>query len=505
VNYNRFGDDNDVLVFYGGNDGLFRAVKGGQNSSDGFEKWAFIPTEFFSKFKRLRDNLPAISPANPKPYFADGSVGLFQFDANNDGRLVAADGDKVYLYITMRRGGRFIYALDVSDPDQPKFLWKRDNTSPGYTELGQTWSEPKVRTIRASTNPVLIFGAGYDAAVEDLDPIPSYTTNTMGRGIFVVDGTNGNVLWQAGPVAPGAPSPGEVFLAVPTMTFAIPSDVSPIDRNSDGFTDRVYVGDTGGNIWRADINDPSPANWTVNKLASVGFAASGTVGSRRKFLQQLDVVFTNDANGPFDAVLVGSGDREHPFNGFGDTANPLINAVTNRYYMLKDRNIGLTFSGATITEADLFDTTNNLIQQGTGAQIATASAALLAAKGYFITLLTGEKVISSSVTLGNAVFFNTNQPVPPAPGVCGGNLGVAREYTINLLTGGAVIPYDVSAGLSAASRYLTHAGGGYPPSPVGAIVQIGGRMHLVVISGASVLQPPASPIGARIRTFWNRK
>lgn len=63
-----------VVIFYGANDGLFRAVKGGQNPTDGFEKWAFVPTEIFSKFKRLRDNLPAISPSNPKPYFADGAV-----------------------------------------------------------------------------------------------------------------------------------------------------------------------------------------------------------------------------------------------------------------------------------------------------------------------------------------------------------------------------------------------------------------------------------------------
>ena len=505
VNFNRYGDNNDVVIFYGANDGLFRAVKGGQNPSDGFEKWAFVPTEFFSRFKRLRDNLPAISPSNPRPYFADGAVGVYRLDVNNDGKLVAADGDKVYLYISMRRGGKFIYALDVTDPDQPKFMWKRDNTSPGYGELGQSWSEPKVRTIRASANPVLIFGAGYDAAVEDQDPVASGTTNSMGRGIFVVDGITGNVLWQAGPVAPSTLSPGEVFQTVTAMTFAIPSDVSILDRNSDGYADRLYVGDTGGNVWRADINDVSPANWTVNKLAALGFAASGTVGSRRKFLYPPDVVLSSDANGRYDAVLLGSGDREHPFNGYGDTANPLINAVTNRYYMIKDRNTGFTYSGATITEADVFDTTDNLIQQGSAAQITAATAALTAARGWSITLLTGEKVISSAVTLGSATFFNTNQPTAPAPGVCGGNLGIARQYAVNFQTGGAIIPYNTSAGLTAASRYLPNPGGGYPPSPVGAIVQIGGKMQQIVISGTSVLQPPASPIGARIRTFWNRK
>jgi type IV pilus assembly protein PilY1 len=505
VNYNRVtGSNNDVVIFYGANDGLFRAVKGGQGASDGFEKWAFVPTEFFSKFKRLRDNLPAISPANPKPYFADGSVGVFQLDVNNDGKLVAADGDKVFLYITMRRGGRFIYAIDVSDPDTPKFMWKRDNTSAGYAELGQTWSEPKVRKIRASANPVLIFGAGYDPAVEDQDPIPTGTTNTMGRGIFVVDGITGNVLWQAGPVAPAT-------LVVPEMTFDIPSDIAVLDRNSDGFADRLYVGDTGGNVWRADIDDPVVTNWRVNKLASLGFAAAPTVDNRRKFLFSPDVVFASDGNGPYDAVTIGSGDREHPFNGFGDTAHPLTAAVTNRFYMIKDRTVAIpspvasfTFP-ATVTEADLFDTTSDAIQAGTGAEIDAAKAALLAAKGWFITLLTGEKVIGSSVTLGNATFFNTNQPVLPDVGSCVPNLGKAREYRVDFQNGGTIAPPNTVLALTAANRFQENKAGGYIPSPVGAIVQIGGQMQAVVISGASVLPPPSSPIGARIRTFWNQK
>jgi type IV pilus assembly protein PilY1 len=405
----------------------------------------------------------------------------------------------------MRRGGRFIYAIDVTDPDQPKFMWRRDNLSAGYAQLGQTWSEPKVRKIRASSNPVLIFGGGYDPAVEDQDPVPAGTVDTMGRGIFVVDGITGNVLWQAGPVAPATLSSGETFRTVSGMTYAIPSDVAILDRNSDGYADRLYVGDTGGNVWRADINDSSPGNWTVNKLASLGFAANSATQGRRKVLFPPDVVFSNDANGPYDSVLIGSGDREYPFNGYGDVAHPLVNAVTNRFYMLKDRSVGLTYSGTTATESDLFDTSDNAIQEGTAAQVTSATTALTAAKGWFITLGSGEKVVSGVVTLGSATFFNTNQPSPPAPGVCGGNLGLAREYTVNLETGGAVIPYNTAAGLTSASRYTMHAGGGYPPSPVGVIVMMGGRMYQAVISGTSVLQPPATPIGARIRTFWNQK
>lgn len=102
VNYNRDGTNNDVMVYYGANDGIFHAVKGGQGGSDGQEKWGFVAEEFFGQFKRLREQNPLICSndpdstnacitepgSKPKPYFFDGSVGVYQKDANNDGRYI---------------------------------------------------------------------------------------------------------------------------------------------------------------------------------------------------------------------------------------------------------------------------------------------------------------------------------------------------------------------------------------------------------------------------------
>ena len=504
INYNRVPGDNDVVIFYGANDGMFRAVKGGTGATDGYEKWAFIPSEFYNRFKRLRDNSPAITASNPKSYFADGSVSVYRYDANGDGKLVAADGDKVYLFIGMRRGGNFFYALDVSDPDAPKVLWNRGSASVGYGELGQTWSEPKVAQIHASANPVLIFGAGYDAVVEDQDPIPAGTYPTKGRGILVVDATNGNVLWQAGPNPTGA----AVNKTVPQMIYSIPSDVAALDRNGDGYIDRLYVGDTGGNVWRADIGDPSAANWTVNKLASVGYDADNNKVSRRKFLYPPDVVYGKDANGAYDAVLIGSGDREHPFNGAGDATHPLSDAVTNRYYMFKDRDVGIsygpTYTRTAITEADLYDTTVNLIQTGTASQQTAANNALAAAQGWYITLGTGEKAVGSSITLAGITFFNTNQPALPAPGVCTSNLGIAREYAVGYKDGKAMIDNDSNGQFTASDRSKVRPGGGYAPTPVGVVVQIDGKQYQGVISGTDVQNPPGTQLGARIRTYWNK-
>src|SRR5690606_37194236 len=179
---NSPSDDNDVIAFYGANDGVFRAVQGGWGAGAGSELWGFVAPEFFPKLKRLRDNSPGISSSAKRPYFMDGPVGVYQNDVNGDGRLVAADGDKVYLYVGMRRGGRFLYAFDVSDPASPRLLWKKGASDPGFGELGMTWSEPKVARIRAHSNPVLIMGAGYDPNQDD---DATTAPDAMGRGIMV--------------------------------------------------------------------------------------------------------------------------------------------------------------------------------------------------------------------------------------------------------------------------------------------------------------------------------
>ena len=82
-------------------------------------------------------------------------------------------GDKAYLYLTARRGGRFIYALNVTNPTAPKLLWKRTNADTGFAELGQTWSELKVGRIRGQTDPVVIFGLGYDPVANDTSVVPA--------------------------------------------------------------------------------------------------------------------------------------------------------------------------------------------------------------------------------------------------------------------------------------------------------------------------------------------
>ncbi|HEX4859023.1 MAG TPA: hypothetical protein VFV17_08385 [Usitatibacteraceae bacterium] len=543
VNYNRDGTENDVIVYYGSNDGTLRAVKGGFDTNGGVEKWAFVAPEFFGQLKRLRDNNVTIDPNTPKAYFFDGPITTFTHDVNNDGKLVATDGDKVYLFASMRRGGRYIYGFDVTDPDNPKFLWKRGcprldsnvGCDAGFDELGQTWGEPKIGFVRAAPNtPMLFVSGGFDPAVEDVQPClttantstsitalvggtvtytaagtcsalgaSSVTINrTKGRGIFVIEAPTGNLFWRAGPDA-GANK------QVLGMLWAMPADMTVVNRDGDntrtftgrqnvtaGFMDRVYATDTGGNIWRVDVDDPSKANWVVTRLASI---SGGALSAKRKFLYGVSLVAGTDPTGGFDAVLIGTGDREHPFDS----------TVQNRIYMFKDRKQGLDATGqATITEADLYDATSNDIQQGSAAAQTAAKTALDAARGWRVDLAPGEKTVSNVVTVAGESFFNTNQPSASASqtlGNCESNLGIARLYTVNFEDASAVRDINGSSTLTTVDRAQIKPGGGFPPPPVQVVVKIDNKLLEGVVTFPVVDTPKGPPRDARIRTYWKRR
>lgn len=515
INYNRSGQPSgrDIMVYYGANDGWLHAAKGGNDDADGDEKWAFIPQEMLGGFKRLYDNSPVMDASNTKGYFFDGPIGYYLKDANGDKRFDPnTSGDLVYVYPTARRGGRMIYGLNVTDPLSPTFLWKHTNADTGFAELGQTWSEPRPAKLAGYANQVLIFGAGYDAAANDASPA---TTATMGRGVFVVDAITGALVWKAVSASVSSDCSGSSCTKVSGMDYSVPGDVAVIDRDRNGYVDKLYFADTGGNIWRVDVGDDPSAtspSFTVNKLATLG----GTGSSARKFLFAPDVVLEDSA----DTLLLGSGDREKPFSM----------TVNDLFFGVKDPGVGKSNTVTTpIVLADLYDATANLVQQGTAAQKSAALSSLASAKGWYVKLnghltqrdldcgkSSGEKVVSGAITVGGAVYFGTHIPnysysyadsssctatLTFSNNSCTYNLGSARVYTVGYANGSAIFDQDSTVGLTSTDRYREQVGGGLPPTPVVANVELNGKLYNLVISGTKVFATP-SFYKSRTRVYW---
>jgi len=427
-------DVDDAVVYAATNEGFVHAI----DPSTGVELWSFIPDVMLPRLYEQYEN-PTTST---KFYGIDGNLQTLKIDHNKNGIVEPSEGDHVYLYFGMRRGGAYYYALDVTDKDTPKFLWK--DTATQLPGLGQTWSTPSVTRVTVNsvtqTQPedyVLIFGGGYE---DDQDPngatqLTSYSTDTTGNQVFMVDALTGARLWYAG--GPGS-SANLIFNGSSgrdTMNNSIPSDVRVIDLNSDGLADRMYVGDMGGRIWRFDITNGAAPNALVagGVFASLGNAdeSSHPASSLRRFYYAPDVSLVRNSNETFLNLAIGSGYR----------ASPLNLQVEERFYSLRDRNV---FNKLTQSQYDSFSATTEadtgLIDVTTDLDATVGNTA----KGWRISLTRdGEKVLSEARTFQNKIFFTTYTPYDGAPvDPCVPKQGTNRLFLVSVLDGDPVINRD---------------------------------------------------------------
>ncbi|MEX1993018.1 MAG: PilC/PilY family type IV pilus protein [Steroidobacteraceae bacterium] len=493
VNYGGTGGFN-VVLFYGANDGTFRAVDG----TNGKEVWSFVAPEHHGKLKRLLNNDPLIAypptPApgsTPKDYFFDGSAGLFQ----------NVDNSKIWVFPSMRRGGRMLYAFDVTSPTAPRLKWRVGCTNPSlsdtascidasgaasglFTQMGQSWSTAAVALVKGFSadpnTPVIIVGGGYDSC-DDQDAAPNTACTATGytrRGnrVYVINANTGALEKEF------------------VTNGSVPADVTLVDRDFDGFADHAYVADTTGRFYRIDFVDPAnpgtiraKADWTITEIAH-------TSAANRKFL-------FSPAGLPASGKVylsATSGDRERPLI----VNYPFITPVVNRAYMLVD-----TFTTGSVNLDDPL-VMENLTA---GSDCNTPPPETTGKRGWFIDLNTGtgEQGVTSSTIFGGLVFFSTNRAVPTPPGACTNNLGEARGYALNLLNAsGAADTLNICGG----ARSQVFIGGGLPPSPVTGTVPVGGRPVTVMIGGVQRGGSVSSPIGAqrvepsitqrRSRVYW---
>ncbi|HEY0720945.1 MAG TPA: PilC/PilY family type IV pilus protein, partial [Gammaproteobacteria bacterium] len=453
----------DIHILMGSNDGYLRMIRNTNpdGSDDGSEVWAFMPRAVMKYQKQLMDNgVWNNNPVIPRhPIGTDGPPVEYINDVDGDGTIDPADGDQVWIFFGLRRGGRGYYALDISDPDNPKTLWasgKIDNTLPDFTELGLTFSQPTIRKLKWGNNtvekPVLIFGGGYDT---NKDAPGIGTNDSMGRAVYVVDAASGTLVWKADYTSTNG-----------LMTDSIPSEVTPFDATGDGIVDRFYVGDTGGQLWRADLTGTDVSQWKITRILNVGRHYSATsVADDRRFFFPPEVVSTMDGSGAYVGVVIGSGNREHP----------LDLTITDWMYLYKDRQAtALTADFSMLTHDQLQDVTDNCVQQ-VALDCATDFSLT---NGWRLRLEDqGEKSLSPPLVVRGVVYFNTYVPAGSASATsCGPDEGTGWYYEVALRDGRAVTNYDSTntavdaegntVELQKEDRRVTLASGGIPAENV---------------------------------------
>lgn len=413
------------VIFAGANDGMLHAF----DDSDGRELWAFIPPNLLNKLQALHDDVvESFVDGSPKAYISYDSSGQI---------------NKAILIFGQRRGGNHYYALDITDPLIPKYLWKISPDIPEYAELGQTWASPMIGKIAYFSGEkwVAFIGGGYD---ENQDNDPVVTSDTKGRAIYVVDVLDGSLVWRYSRAENAE------------MIYSIPSDIQRVDTNGDGKIDRLYVGDMGGRIWRFDISNPDPSAWTAKIIFD-----SNPGGEKRKIFYPPDVTLEKDS-GDYEMLFFGTGDREHP----KESTN------INRLYAIKDKN-PLT----PLTETNLVDVTQDLLQDAGTSQADKAAIlnALSTMDGWFIKLdqNPGEKCLSSPVVYYGVVYYTSFAPTFGTEGdPCFVGEGTARLYALRYKSGNAVFNLDGSLdGAISRSDRAAIIGTGIPSGVIITFVQ----------------------------------
>ncbi len=436
----------EAVIYVATNDGYLHAIDG----ATGAELWSYIPKELLPNLVKLFFN----PDSQFKNYGIDGNIVPVVKDVDEDGIVDPADGDFVYIIFGMRRGGSAYYALDVTDRYNPKLLWRVSGT-----EFGQSWSTPTVARIDIDDpslnddNAVVVIGGGYDP-VHDNITHPS-TPDGAGAGIYFLDLETGDIIWRAS-------ADPTADLTLGSMTRAFPTQIRVVDMNGDTFADRMYGVDISGQIFRFDIfNGNKPGGIGPDALVAGGVIAQlgaegnlpATDAETRRFYNAPDVSVFNDnaQNRRFLSISVGSGYR----------ASPLNNANDDRFYSVRDGDVFNSLSQSDYNTYNIIRDDDLVEVSGTVGTTITSNDG-----GWKFSLPADQKVLSTSVTFNNEVFFVAFSPDNAAVATCAAGRGRNFLYRVTVKNGDPIGDLDgIVPGTEDQSRVTDLAQGGIAPSP----------------------------------------
>lgn len=226
-----------ATIFVGANDGKLHAF----DAVTGAYRFGYVP-------RHIDWNaLATLSDQNyGHRYFVDGDIAISSR---------AQTGGRNILVGSLGRGGKGLYALDVTNPSGfgvNDVLW--EFTDP---DLGNVLGKPIIARLTDGTNAVIV-GNG-----------PNSATNRA--FLFIINLENGNLIAKVDTTAGSEADPNGLWTP------------RGWDLDANGAVDYVYAGDLHGNMWKFD--QASNGNWQVAFRQGTNrfplFTAQGPGGSRQ--------------------------------------------------------------------------------------------------------------------------------------------------------------------------------------------------------------------------------
>ncbi|TBV05534.1 hypothetical protein DNK08_15870 [Stutzerimonas kirkiae] len=207
-------DGRQKRLYIGANDGMLHAI----DAETGVSTFAFIPTAAIPGLHRLTSQNFGQDGA---PFFVDGTPVVRDVYFND------SLGWRSVLVGTLGRGGRALFALDVTHPDAISLLWEfGDNTPQGDPDLGYSLPRPEIVRLHS----------GQWAVLQGNGPASAQRR----AALLIIDIQSGRLLGKL----------------LPPPTVEAPNGLSSVraaDNDSDGLADYAYAGDLQGNLWRFDL------------------------------------------------------------------------------------------------------------------------------------------------------------------------------------------------------------------------------------------------------------
>jgi Tfp pilus tip-associated adhesin PilY1 len=223
------------------------------------------------------------------------------------------------------------------------------------------------------------------------------------------------------------------------LTNSIAGDIRVLDMDRNGALDRLYFADTGGIVWRVDMDvdlvdgavSPDKTFYDYSKARLSKFAdLTGT--DKRMFFFEPDVALMENQGKTLLFLSIGSGNR----------AQPLATGTHDRFYVMVDRN---PYDKPDSSIFPLKD--GQLVSADDATALGSGLLANAALKGWYYSLPDAEKVLASATTVLNKVVFTTFTPgSADTTASCAAQTANARAYVLDLFTGQAVADLDRKGG-----------------------------------------------------------
>lgn len=239
-------------VYVGANDGMLHAF----DANTGSELFAYLPGALNpTELRRLADT------DYPHRFFVDGPLTV--------STEVETPGKRI-LVGSLGRGGRSLFALDVSEPgsfDARKVLW--EITLP---ELGNVLGQPIIAKLRDSATARLIVANGPNSVGDKAQ-------------LLVIDLETGAVVRT---LNTGAGS-----------NLAANGLSAPRGLGSLSTVQSVYAGDLLGNLWKFDLSSSLPASWAVANAGNPLYVARNPAGATQPISGGIGIGLHPDTRRPW--------------------------------------------------------------------------------------------------------------------------------------------------------------------------------------------------------------